>query len=391
MNAMSDTSGLEALAKQYEPTFAELITPDGQLTRIRYAPCGKLMFAGGFDGAVHRWDLQYPVTPAESSESNKDAKPVFAELERMRGHNGWVTGLEVNPVASQVVSGDSWGMLRCWTYQTDAADKPKTRWAHDNAHDGWIREVAISPDGKQVASCGRDGVVKLWSADEGKLLFEWDAHHEDVHSVAFANDGKTLVSGDLRGVVNKWNLEAWDAKPVAQFDAKVLFLYHRLQEVGGVRCLRFSLDGKQLIVAGTRPDNGANVQGYPSVLTFDYESGELLHDIQLSDDQNDCHIHDIILHRDQFMALVTSGQPGKGKMFLYRPGDEAPFYILSKLANCHSIALHPDGNQFAIAATNGRSNGNGRRLTKDGKYLGNHSPIQLLAFPTGDQTKKDNS
>ena len=83
---------------------------------------------------------------------------------------------------------------------------------------------------------------------------------------------------------------------------------------------------------------------------------------------------------DRNRLLITYGTPGQGQLMYVRPEEKAPFLTEKKLANPHSLSWHPDGKQFAVAATNGGSNGNGRPVGKDGKYLGNKSPIHLFAI-----------
>jgi len=48
------------------------------------------------------------------------------------------------------------------------------------------------------------------------------------------------------------------------------------------------------------------------------------------------------------------------------------------MPNCHSLSVHPDAAQLAVVATNRGSNGNGRRLDKEGRYAGNSSPIHFM-------------
>ena len=75
---------------------------------------------------------------------------------------------------------------------------------------------------------------------------------------------------------------------------------------------------------------------------------------------------------------VASGNPGSGKLFFARAEDKEPFYVTTKMANCHSLAVHPDGRQLAVAGTNTGSNGNGRLLGKNKEYPGNFSPLHLF-------------
>lgn len=354
----------------YEPKPTGQITPDRHMCMIRISPCGKLLLAGCFDGTVRRWDLT-----AE--------KP--AELPPLKGHNGWVQAVAFAREGNRFYTADSWGQLRAWTY---GEGDPQSVWSHEQAHDGWIRSLAISADGKRLATCGFDQTVRVWSAEDGAKQHEFEGHKEDIFAVAFHPSGETLVSGDLKGVVKQWDLaKALTPGPSPEkgegstrdLDAKVLHKLERLQDVGGVRCLAFDPEGKLLAVSGLLPSSGGNVQGTPAILLFDWASGELKHTLKIGAN-GDGFVYDVHFHAAGFLMAVSSGNPGVGKLFFQRPGDEQPFVLNTKMANCHSLAVHPDGRRLIVSATNGGSNGNGRQL-KDGKYPGNFSPLYLLEMP----------
>lgn len=347
------------LKTRYEPKPMGQITPDRQMCMIRVSPCGKLLLAACADGTVRRWDLT-----AE--------KP--AELAPLKGHNGWVRAVVFARQGNRFYTADSWGQLRAWSY---GEAEPAVVWSHEQAHDGWIRSVALSADGKRLATCGFDQTVRVWSAEDGAKQHEFQGHNEDVFAVAFHPADEALVSGDQRGVVKQWDLAS--GKPAREFDAKVLHKVDRLQDVGGVRVLAFAPEGKQLAICGLLPNSGGNVQGIPAILLFDWDSGELKHTIKVGAN-GDGFVYDIHFHPAGFLMAVTSGNPGSGKLFFHRPGDEQPFVLITKMANCHSLAVHPDGKQLFVSGTNTGSNGNGRSL-KDGKYPGNFSPLYVLKMP----------
>ena len=62
------------------------------------------------------------------------------------------------------------------------------------------------------------------------------------------------------------------------------------------------------------------------------------------------------------------------------------FYSTNKLSNCHAVSLRPGDRRFAVTTTNRGSNGNGRRLNKEGEYAGNTSPIHVMEFPASETT-----
>lgn len=341
-----------------EPRQIASINPDRQLCIVRFSPCGRIVAGGGYDATVRRWEV---------GQDSLTAMP------NLNGHHGWVQALAFHPDRRRLITADSWGELRIWPY---ADREPQPIQTIANAHDGWIRDIAVSADGQKFATCGRDQKVTLWNMD-GQRIRDLAGHDEDVFSVAFHQDNRTLVSGDLKGNVFQWDTNT--GRRTRTLDCSTLYAESRLQDVGGVRRLVFSGNGQTLACAGTTPRNGGNVQGVPTILLFDWASGNRQHTINVGA-AGDAYVCDLKFHSTGYLMAVTSGNPGTGKFFLIRPGEESPFFLHTRMANCHSLAVHPSGNRVVVAATNSRSNGNGRPL-QDGEYVGNHSPLFLWNLP----------
>jgi WD40 repeat protein len=327
--------------------------PGAQVNRVRFSPDGKLLAAACFDGTVKRWDT-----------TGKEP----AELPALTGHNGWVSSLAF--AGASLYSVDSWGRLSAWD---SATKESKPLWTVEAAHDGWARTVAVSPDGSQLATCGKDGFVRLWNPADGKKFAEFDAK-ADVLSVTFAPDGKSVFAGDLFGLVR----EIAEGKVARTFEAKELHKTDRIQDVGGARCLLVSGDGKTLFAAGAEPKTGGFVQCVPLLIAFDLATGKRLSQYKGVND-NEGYVTDLVWHPGGYVIGTTSGQPGQGKFFFWKPGDEKPFFTGGKLPNCHSVALHPDGDRLAVSATNANSSGNGR--VGGANYPANTSPIQMWTIP----------
>jgi WD40 repeat protein len=345
----------DLLAKYQPAKDAVVLTADPQVRSARFSPCGNVLVAGGFDGRVRRWNL--------SAEGNP-------ELPALEGHHAWIDGLAFRAEGELLFSGDSWGQLCC--FGGYSADAPETKWRHEQAHDGWIRDLATSPDGQRLASCGSDQCVRIWSADDGTKQGEI-ACGRDVLRLAWLLDG-TLVTGDDRGQVKHWKD---DGTLIRQFDAGPLYTLSRLQDVGGVHALAIDREGKRLAAGGTIPKNGATVTGPPTIFLFDIASGERTHQLTLGAD-SDCYVADIHFHDEGFLSAVTYGTPGAGQLLYVLPDEGKPF-LTRKMSNLHSLSWHPGGKRLAVVATNPGSNGNGRPLDKEGNYVGNRSPIHLLA------------
>jgi YD repeat-containing protein len=332
------------------------LAPPTQVTHIRFSPDGKTLAAACFDGKVRRWDM-----------AGKEP----AELPALSEHNGWVTDLAFGE--QTLFSCDSWGRLSAWQ---DA----KRLWTVETAHDGWLRAIAVNANGSQLATCGKDGFVRLWNAADGKKLKEFEAK-TDVLSVCFAADGKSVFAGDLFGKIREFHLTS--SKQAITIEVKELHKLDRIQDVGGVKCMMLSGDGKTLFAGGAEPKTGGFVECTPLLVAIDLATGKRASQFK-GTNPNEGYVTDLAWHqdgKDGFVIFTTSGQPGQGKFHIWKPGDEKTLFSGGKQPNCHSVALHPDGDKIAVSATNTNSSGNGRVKGTGGEYPANTSPIQMWTLP----------
>ena len=360
------------LRERFEPKETKVLTADPQVVTARFSPCGKFLAAASFDARVRRWDAAGDDLP---------------ELAAIDGHGGWVTALAFAPQGEVLYSADSWGQIRA---TANTGETLAAKWAVKDAHDGWVRELAVSPDGSRLASCGMDKQVRLWSTADGGKQQEFATGPDpkiaringdfdgDVSCIRFSPDGQSLLTADLKGVVKLWDLATGNV--ARAFNAESLFKLDRLQDCGGVHCLTLDREGKLLAVGGTQPKGGGTVTGIPTLLVFDFATGELKHTLTFGQ-PNDCFVSDAAFHSAGFVMVTTCGTPGSGQLLFQRLEDKEPFFVSKKMLNCQSLTAHPDGQRLAVVATNGGSNGNGRPVDKDGKYPGNQSPIYILRMP----------
>jgi WD40 repeat protein len=354
-----------------EPKDLKTISVDPQMMMARYSPCGRVLAGASYDGRVRRWN-------ATTDE--------YAEIASLPGHSAWCTAVAFRAEGDWLYSADSWGQIRAWnaieglgTSASAAAAPVVPRWKIDLAHDGWIRELAVSPDGQLLASCAADKRTRLWSTIDGSPKGEIAGYGFDLYTIRFAPDGQSILTGDDRGIVKQWKL---DGSLVREFDARELHTLSRLQDVGGVRAIAISTDGKQLAAGGAIPKNGATITGEPAIFVFDVATGERKAHLKLGDVQ-DVGFVDLQWHGDGNLLAISNGTPGKGRFVCFRPGEAEPLFQTSKMANCQSLSIRADGKHLAVVATNNGSNANGRALDKDGNYLGNQSPIHLFSLDGG--------
>ncbi len=353
---------------------------DRQLCVVRFSPCGLYAAAGAMEGTVRRWKVEArtppaPVDPKKPDKPPKDFSPVeLVPLPHLRGFNGWVQTLAFHPKDKRIFCADTWGRLSAFNYE---AAEPKPLWENAAAHEGWIRRLAISPDGAHLATCGRDQWVRIWTT-EGKLLAEHRAE-DDVFAVTFAPAGPIVAFGDARGRVQTWDFKT--KQKVREFDASAFYKLSRLQDVTGLRTLTFAEGGRSLLAGGCEPAGGGFLEGAPLLMQWDTTTGKKEAEWRFGA-AKDGFVMDVATHPDGTLILATSGQPGSGKILFLRLGEKEPYFAHTTMANCHSVALHPDGRRFAVVSMNRASAGNGRPKTADGSYPGNQSPVHLFEIPS---------
>ncbi|HZK79803.1 MAG TPA: hypothetical protein VFC46_02025, partial [Humisphaera sp.] len=309
---------------------ASTLEHDRELVSARYSLCGKYIFAGSYDSNVYRWDVA------------KETKTTLSS------HNGWIQGLAFHPDKKRLFTGDSWGGLCAWNY---ADETPKPLWTRTDAHSRWMRAMAISPDGNLLATCGADRIIKLWSTQDGSPKWESPAQGDDLHSVAFHPNGALLV-GDLKGVITHWDLTTHSV--VRTLDAKILYLrpivsgVPEINDVGGVRSMAFDKDAKILAASGSQPVSSGFFTGKPTIVLIDWETGKQKETLQWGNaEPSEGVTLDVVWHPDGFVMASSSGQPGKGAFYCWKPAEKSPFYIEKKLAHSRSASLNPDGDRLA--------------------------------------------
>jgi hypothetical protein len=340
------------------------------------------------DASVRRWSLiePSPATPpsesltdpdtaksAPAKKTTKTAKPPpyeMLELEPLTGFQGWVQTVALHPNKPTTFAADTWGKLESWH---SLGEKARRNWSNPEAHNGWIRQIAVSRDGSHIVTCGLDRWVRLWDAETGRKISELQ-HPQSVYALAFHPAGAELVFSDVRGDIHVAALAPF--KTVRTIHAPDFFLLARMQEVSGLRQIRFCDEGNTLLAAGAKPSTGGFVEATPMLLRIEFSSGKTLETVKIGAPK-DGFMLDLDWHPKGFHAVALSGQPGTGRLVLLKAGDKEPFFSDPSPANCQSVTLHPRGDLLVVAATNKNSSGNGKPVSKDGEYQANTSPLLL--------------
>ncbi len=247
--------------------FVEILTLKGHKHGVRsvaFIADGTRIASGSHDGTIKLWDFERGhefhnltkyQTSAETIAINPDAKTIVSagysghihvwdaktgqERYVLKGHSDKVSSVAVSFDGKRIVSGSADKTLRIW----DAISGQELQTLR--GHDDRISSVAISPDGKRIVSGGSDETVKIWDLASGRELHTLDGHKYFVFSVAISPDGKRVVS--VAGDIRIWDLETGQELP-----------FFEDVYVGGIVCVTFSPDGKNIISGGQR----GNIQSW---------------------------------------------------------------------------------------------------------------------------------
>lgn len=348
-----------------DPTRARAVKDlkhERQLTRCRFSPCGRFLFAAGLENALQRWDLE---------TGRKSA---------LAGHSSWVGALAFHPDGRRLFTGDCHGAVHCWPFAEDA---PKPLFTIRDACRGWVRALAVSPDGRCLVTGGCRGELRVWSAADGKRLTALEGHRGHVFSTAFHPDGETLASGDLFGRVRQWDLAS--GRCARELDASALHTRqeHFLADVGGVRAMAFDPQGTRLACSGlTEAESNTFCPGTPAVLVLDWATGRLQRQLKaVSKQKVDGFVNAVRYLPDGTLAACGEGTSGAALWF-WKPDRDEAFHSLPGPSG-YDLDLHPDGATLALALYENRGHsGNGRRAKTPEEYVTNTGLIRLVALPT---------
>lgn len=299
------------------------------LLGCRFDPSGKYVFAGAEDNVVHRWNLD-------------DKKRV-----EFKAHKSWVRALGFAPKEGWLLSGDYTGRLLAWPIEGDTPTPTRDV----AAHTGWLRALNVDTAGTHVATCGNDRLIKLWSLPDLKLVRTYEGHETHVYNVAFHPSEPFLVSGDQKGIIKVWHRAT--GKVEREFDAKVLHKYDNTfgADIGGIRGISFSPDGKLLACAGiTNVSNAFAGVGNPLVILFDWTTGKPKQLLKPKDAFQGT-AWGVVCHPE---GPIIGAAGGNGGMVWFWKADEAASTFAFKVPNnARDLALHPDGKRIAVPCADG--------------------------------------
>jgi WD40 repeat protein len=223
----------------YNPKTTDLLGvlpfPDGQPNVLRFARSGKLLLAGGGEGAKSGKVALYDVTTGNRiTELGEEFDAVLAAditsdqslvalggpsrvvkifdvatgatVKQIKKHTDWVTAIAYSPDAVLLATGDRAGNLHVWEARSGNAFYTLP------GHKAAVTELAFRGDSNVLASASEDGTIRLWDMQAGKQIKSINAHPGGVLSLAFTHDGRLVSSGRDR------KLRIWkpDGSPIKE-------------------------------------------------------------------------------------------------------------------------------------------------------------------------------
>jgi len=175
------------MTNDYKIPGVELFKGDVKINATNYDSSSNNLFIALSNGKILYWkDIQ----------SEQDKYIEFANVP----NSNW-GDINYNPKRQILAAGygNNQGAIYLWDLKTGEL-KQSLR-----GHNGWITGIDFSNDGSMMASSSYDGSVRLWHLDDlGTLPVVFDDHGTWVTSVIFTKDDKQIISGDKDGNIRKY-------------------------------------------------------------------------------------------------------------------------------------------------------------------------------------------
>ena len=125
-------------------------------------------------------------------------------LMTLEGHEDTITGLDISPCGSFVLSNSMDNTLRMWDTRAFVEGERETKRfvGHSHNFEKALLRCAFNADGTRVGSGSADSCVYVWEVENAKLKYKLPGHKGVVSGVAFSPaENPVIASGGADGVV----------------------------------------------------------------------------------------------------------------------------------------------------------------------------------------------
>eukprot|EP01084_Bolivina_argentea_P194935 334541_1 len=252
---------------QLNITDSEIIEMQGELEghndwitciRVDYNNPNKII-SGSRDKTIIIWDLKTKTINKKTSLINNKITITNGKmLKKLKGHNHFISCIDISSDSNYILSSSWDGLLRLWNMKTGRCikrfighkkdilsvqfsadnrkiiscgrDKNILLWNTigvikqqiNNGHNDWISYIAFSPNIEEndiFVTVSYDKIVKVWINNDGiyKLKYELREHKTCITSLAISPDGSLCATGDKYGTLCLWDIN--DGILLSKFNA----------------------------------------------------------------------------------------------------------------------------------------------------------------------------
>jgi WD40 repeat protein/serine/threonine protein kinase len=203
---------------------------DAPVESIAYAPDGRHLASGDWDGKLRLWDI----------ESDACAQAI--------SQGEYVHAVAFNSQGSRLATGSSDHTVRIYAVDY-SAEEPLTLYKTLSGHTDAVLSVHFAPDGRSLVSSGYDNTARWWDLATGTCTQVLQGHSWWVWSARFSPNGRQIVTAGQDGKAIVWNLSSADTeggRGGPRYEMKGEFAEHH----GPIYVARYTPDGSHIATGG---------------------------------------------------------------------------------------------------------------------------------------------